>query len=507
MAARTSTQDLALLFSPRTVAHVGASSRSTPGRFNFSKFLLHMRYAGVLYPVNPNYGELFHLPCYPTLADVPGEVDLAILAVPAPACLDVLAGVPPGKVRFVVIHTSGFGEIRKGHLEEDVLRMAREKGFRVVGPNCMGIYCQPARVGFWKDHWEMVERPGTVGFISQSGGHAVNATLSGIDSGIRFHKVVSLGNQIDVSVSEVLAHMGEDPQVQVIGVYVEDIKDGRVFAERLRAVAPDKPVVVWKGGVSAVGREAARSHTGALAGNDRVFEAVLRQTGAISVNNMHQMLRILRVLQPPHPFPGGRLALFSPGGGNTVNVCDHFSVQPHLEIPALTAPVVERLGSLLPEENVDLRNPVDPGATGLLKMDKLIQAVAADPGIDTLILLMSVDYLSNIETEENRLLVAETISATVRRMRDKGGKPIYVLLRQERKHHEDYDRYCRIMIHKFEEKGIPWIDGSFPSVAQVFSRIVGYGNFRSRLGRPRARPDAEQAAGPLDGVLPGRDAR
>jgi acyl-CoA synthetase (NDP forming) len=449
-----------------------------------------MKYPGKLYPVNPKYPELFQLACYPRLDQVPGVVDLAILAVPAEACLEVLGDLPEGKVRFVVIHTSGFGEIRKGHLERDVLRLAREKRFRVVGPNCMGIYSQPARVGFWKDHWEMADHPGTVGFISQSGGHAVNATLSGIDSGIRFHKVISLGNQIDISVNEALAHMGSDPEIRVIGIYVEDIKDGRAFWKDLQEIVPEKPVIVWKGGLSPAGMEAAMTHTGSLAGNQKVFDAVLRQTGAIPVNNMHQMLRILRVLQPPHPLPGGGMAFFSPGGGNTVNLCDHFSVQPHLRIPRLCPEVVERLRALLPEENVDLRNPVDPGATGLLKMDKLIQAVAADARVDTMVLLVSVDYLSNIQSEENRMLVAEMICATVHRMREKVGKPIFILLRQERQNHEDYDRYRRIMIRKFDEKKIPWIDGSFFSVAEVFSKIVGYHDFLQRRGKVRGRSGA-----------------
>jgi len=471
------------LFHPRSVAHVGASPRHTPGRFNFTRFLLHMGYPGGLYPVNPKYTELFHLPCYPDLSEVPGTVDVAILAVPADRCAAVLGDMPAGKVRFVVIHTSGFGEIRRGHLEREVLDLAREKGFRVVGPNCMGIYSQQARVGFWKDHWEMVDRPGTVGFVSQSGGHAVNLTLSGIDSGIRFDKVLSLGNQIDVSINDVLEYMGRDDAVRVIGLYVEDIRDGRRFLSLLREITPVKPVIVWKGGTTGVGREAAVSHTGALAGDARIFGAVLRQAGAIPAESIHQMLRLLRVLQPPNAAPGGRLAIFSPGGGNTVNLCDHFSERPHLELPRLSPAVVETLRGLLPEENVDLRNPVDPGATGLLKMDKLIRAVAEDPGIDTLVVLVSVDYLSNIQTEENRLLVAEMVCTTIQRLARKTGKPIYILLRQERRNHEDYDRYRRIMIQKFIEKEIPWIDGSFPSVAGIFSRLAGY---RAFLGRRAA---------------------
>jgi acyl-CoA synthetase (NDP forming) len=485
MASGSLPHDLTRLFFPRSVAHVGASSRNTPGRFNFTRFLMDMGYPGKLYPVNPKYDELQTLPCYSELSRIPGPVDVAILAVPANRCVAVLRDLPRGKLKFAVIHTSGFGEINKGHLEQELLALGADKQFRVVGPNCMGIYSQQGRIGFWKDHWELVDRPGSVGFVSQSGGHAVNIIMSGLDSGVRFDKVLSLGNQIDVSINEVLAFMGRDEAVRVIGMYVEDIHDGRRFLDLLKEIVPKKPVVVWKGGTTRVGNEAAVSHTAALTGDARMFASALRQAGAILADNMQQMLRLLRVLQPPHPVPGGRLAFFSPGGGNTVNLCDHFSEMPNLTLPRLSPAVVETLRGLLPEENVDLRNPVDPGATGFLKMDKLVRAVAADPEIDTLVVLLSVDYLSNIETEENRLLAAEKISSTVRRMSDEVGKPIYILLRQVRRNHEDYDRYRRIMIQKFTEKGIPWIDGSFPSVARVFSRLAGYHDFLKRVAAGR----------------------
>jgi len=464
---------------------VGASDRPVAGRFNYSKYLLDMGYKGRICPVNPKYETLFDLPCYPSLDEIPGAVDMAILAVPAAGCVKLLRDIPVGKVRFVVIHTSGFGEIRKGDLEKELIRLGREKGFRLVGPNCMGIYCQESRVGFWQDHWEMVRHEGTVGFISQSGGHAVNITLSGIDSGISFNKVISLGNQIDVSINDVLEYMGADKGIHACGIYVEDIRDGRRFLRLLERIVPQKPVLVWKGGMTQVGREAAVTHTGSLAGNERIFSSAMRQTGAIVVDNTHQMVRTLRLLQPQHDLFGGRLAVFSPGGGNAVNICDLFTSQPNLSLPRLAPETVEALRGLLPEENVDLRNPVDPGATGLFKMDKLIKAVGRDEQIDTLVLLISVDYLSNIKTEENRLLVAETICRTVAKLSEKIGKPICILLRQERENHEDFDRYRRLMISKFNEKNIPWVDGSFKNAAEIFSRIAGYSNHLERI-RKRA---------------------
>ncbi len=471
--------DFRPLFEPESVAHVGASNRSVAGRFNFTKYMIHMNYRGRLYPVNPKYKELYDLPCYPSLAEVPGPVDVAILAVPAHRCVDVLRDVPAGKLKFVVIHTSGFREIDRAGLEEEILAMAREKGFRVVGPNCMGIYSQRGRIGFWRDHWEIVDRPGTIGFITQSGGHAVNLMLSGMDSGLFFNKVISLGNQLDVSINEILEHMGEDDSIGVIGMYVEDVKDGRRYLELLKEIAPRKPVVVWKGGITEEGKAATVSHTGSMAGNERIFQAALRQSGAIGVDHMQEMIRMLRVLQPPIPLPGGRLAIFSPGGGNTVNICDLFTACPHIQLPRFETATVESLKSLLPEENVDVRNPVDPGATGLLVMDKLIKVVARDSRIDTIILLLTADYLSNIKTEENRILSLEVISTTLSRLSEKQGKTLYVLLRQERQYHEDFDRYRRIMVGKLIEKQIPWVDGSFKEAAAIFDKLAAYHLFRS----------------------------
>ncbi|GAB4342633.1 MAG: acetate--CoA ligase family protein [Candidatus Abyssubacteria bacterium] len=466
------------LFKPRSVAHVGASPRSAPGRFNYTRFLTLMKFQGQIYPVNPKYDEMFEMPCYHRLADVPGEVDLAILAVPAVVCPGVLADVPPGKVKFVVIHTSGFGEIDKVDLEAEILRMAREKGFRVVGPNCMGVYSQQGRIGFWREHWEIVDRPGAVGFISQSGGHAVNVILGGMNTGINFNKVISLGNQLDVSINEVLEYMGQDDTIGVIGIYVEQIKDGRRFLNSLKQITPRKPVLVWKGGVTHEGKQAAATHTGSIAGNEQIFAAAIRQAGAVSIDEFQHLLRMLRLLQPQFQLPGPRLAVFSPGGGNSVSISDIFATQPNLKLPPLAPETQRKLREILPEENVDVKNPVDPGAVGMMRLDQLLKAVGMDPVIDSIILLVSVDYLSNIRSEESRVLAVEMIADLFVNRAAKINKPIYALLNQHRQNHEDYDRYRRIMIDKFNEKKIPWTDGSFKDAAHVFSQLVKYRRYR-----------------------------
>ncbi len=479
---RVKASNLDALFRPRSVAHVGASPRPAAGRFNYTRYLTLMKFQGKIYPVNPKYEEIFELPCYPNLAATPGEIDLAILAVPAARCPEALRDVPPGKVKYVIIHTSGFGEIDKRDLEAEILRFAREKQFRVIGPNCMGVYSQQGRIGFWREHWEIVDRPGSVGFISQSGGHAVNLILSGMNTGINFDKVISLGNQIDLSINELLEYMGEDESIGVIGVYVEDIRDGRSFLRLLKEITARKPVVVWKGGITPEGKAAAATHTGSLGGNETVFASAMRQAGVITVNDFNQLLRVLRLLQPQVELPGGRLAIFSPGGGNSVSISDLFTSQPNLLLPRLKQETQEKLRTLLPEENVDVKNPIDPGAVGSLRLDQLLKVVGADPQIDSIVILISADYLSNIKSEESRVLAVEMIADMLSRYSKRIGKPIYVLLQQHRQNHEDYDRYRRIMVDKFNEKRIPWVDGSFKEAAEVFSKLVRYQQCRSASG-------------------------
>ena len=473
--------DLDALFKPRSVAHVGASPRSTAGRFNFTSFLIHMKYEGKLYPVNPKYEEIFELPCYPDLASVPGDIDLAILAVPASLCAGILRDVPPGKIKCAIVHSSGFGELDKDDLEAELLQLASEKGFRLVGPNCMGVYSQQGRIGFWRVHWEIVDRPGSVGFISQSGGHAVNIIFGGMDAGIYFNKVLSLGNQADVSINEVVEYMGNDESIGVIAIYVEDVKDGRRFLEILKDVGKRKPVVVWKGGVTPAGKQAAATHTGSLAGDEQIFFAAMRQAGVITVDDFTQLLRLVRLLQPEFELPGGRLAVFSPGGGNTVSISDLFTAHSNLSLPILAEETQEKLRALLPEENVDVKNPIDPGAVGMLRLDQLLKAVGSDPQIDSIILLVSADYVSNIKTEENRVLAMEMIANMLSHYSAKLSMPIYALLQQNRQNHEDFDRYRRIMVEKFSEKRVPWIDGSFKNAAEIFSQLVQYKQYRDSL--------------------------
>ncbi len=472
--------DLNLLFNPATFAHVGASSNDLPGRYNYTAYLKKMNFKGRLYPVNPKYEEVLGFKCYPSLAALPEAIDVTVLALPAPVCVEILQELPEGKLKFVVIHTSGFGEINRDGLQQKLINLGKEKGFRIVGPNCMGVYSRQGHVGFWDNHHEFLHRPGAVGFISQSGGIAINMILASREIGLNFDKVISLGNQVDVSINEMLAYMGEDEDIRVIGLYVEDVKDGRVFHRLVKTISRRKPVLIWKGGLSEAGKAAALSHTGSLAGNETIFFAAMQQAGAIIVDNFQQTQRALRFLQPQFPLPGKRMGLVCGGGGMTVNIGDLFSMQPNLRVPRFTQETREGLQSILPEENVDIKNPVDPGSTGWAKMDRILRIIGRDPRIDALLMAVEVNFLSEFFNFEGRTSAIEEITTMITGASAEIGKPIFINIMQLPDNREDYYHHRRRLIDAFIRENIPWTEGSFKEVAETFNRLAGYRKYLDR---------------------------
>jgi len=460
------------LFFPRSIAHIGASPKPAPGRFAFLEYIQKMGYEGALYPVNPSYREMLGLVCFPDLASIPGPVDMAILALPAAMSVAILRQAPRGKVKFVVIHTSGFSEIDKGYLEDELIELGKAKGFRMIGPNCMGVFNRRAKICFWNDHAELADRPGSVGWISQSGGLALTLMSRAIDLGIGIEKAVSLGNQIDVSIAETMEYFAEDEAIRVIAAYVEDVKDGRRFLETVRRITPQKPVLVWKGGVTAVGRDAARTHTGSMAGNAEIFAAALRQAGAVRIDNHDQMLIALKVLERPDRLPGRNLLLVCPGGGMVVNVSDAFSAQPNLSLPRLSPECQARLQEMVPQENVDLKNPVDPGAVGMTKLGKIIETAGREPDIDSVLTIGNADFLQMLPNDQVRELVIQEMVHTVSSSAKAIEKPFYFYIMPV---HDDpvSALYRRLLRQRLEDQGVPCLGGPYYEIARVFSRLAG----------------------------------
>ncbi len=313
------------LFSPKTIAVLGASTSSTTIANTFIRRMKDYGYAGTIYPIHPKAAEVEGLRCYPSLAEAPEPIDYAYVAIGAQLIPDVLAGAN-GNVKFAQVISSGFGEVSEGRdLQRDLIAKARAGCCRVLGPNCLGLYSPRGGVTFPVG---APKETGSVGVISQSGGLGTDIIKRGQWRGIKFSGLVTVGNSADLGPEDLLEFYFEDPQTRVVGLYLEDAKQGRRLFDLLRSDKAMKPVVILRGGRSSQGRAAAASHTGALAGDARAWEALSRQTGCVLVATVDEFIDALlafQLLDVQPSKPTQRVVLFGNGGGTGVLATDSFA--------------------------------------------------------------------------------------------------------------------------------------------------------------------------------------
>ena len=346
------------LFRPETVAVLGASSSSVTIANTFIRRMRDFGYAGEIYPIHPKAGEIEGLAAYPSIAQAPRPIDLAYIAIGAAHIPDVLAKTE-GRLKFAQVISSGFGEIAAGKsLEADLVRKAREGGCRVIGPNCLGLYSPRGGVAFSVDS---PKAAGGVGVVTQSGGLGTDIIKRGQWRGLRFSGLVSAGNCADIGPTDLLEFYLGDPDTDVIGLYLEDVKDGRRFFELLRDAAAAKPVVLLVGGRTRQGRLAAASHTGALAGDARAWVALSRQTGAIMVSTVGEFVDVLLAFQQltlRRDRPTREIVLFGNGGGTSVLATDFFA-EAGLDVSPFEGTALSRLEDLRLPPGTALANPID----------------------------------------------------------------------------------------------------------------------------------------------------
>lgn len=382
--------DLDTILRPRSVAVVGASSRmSGPGDFVGS--LLDQGCPAV-YPVNPNASVIAGLPAYPSLAAIPGPVDHVISAVPAAAVPALLEDAGAKGVRSIHFFTAGFaetGEAERVALQDQIVMRARALGIRLIGPNCMGLYVPRHHVAFGAD---MPRDPGPVAFYSQSGTNANEVVYNGALRGLRFSHVVSFGNAVDVDAAELCAHALTDGETEIVGLYLEGLRDARPLFATLRELAAAKPVALLKGGLTDAGGRSTQSHTASLAGAGHIWRAVARQVNAVLVDDMTEMEDILVGWRFGAVPAGPRVALIVGGGGLSVQGADDLQ-QAGLTLPELAVRTQDQLRRLNPVAGTSLRNPVDTVSlwrgAGLAET---VQAIAADPAIDALVLQLGMAW-------------------------------------------------------------------------------------------------------------------
>ena len=354
------------LFAPRSVAVAGASaSLAKPGN-RFIEALRKHGFKGEIYPIHPHAPEIDGLTAYRTVADVPEPVDYAFVAVGAQAVVKFLRAAR-NRLKFAQVMSSGFGETTHGiELEAELVRTAREVGIRVVGPNCIGLYSPRGKLPLLGG---AMDAGGGIGVVSQSGGLSLDILGRGRVLGVKFRAIASIGNCADVGPSEFLDYMLADPETKVIGFYLEKLRDGRMFFEALRNSQGRKPVIILKGGQTQQGQRAAASHTGALANDNRLWAAVIRQTGAIPALDLNDLIHHFAAFQASSLVPEvgvGRAILFGNGGGTGVIATDQFG-RCGIDIAPLNNRLVRRLDNLEMPDGASIANPIDVPANILMR--------------------------------------------------------------------------------------------------------------------------------------------
>ena len=375
-------------FTPKRIAVVGASADPAKMGNNVIRNLIGFRFMGNIYPVNKHAHEIEGLLCYPSVRDLPEKVELAIIIIPARGIPDVMRQCGEAGIGHVIVQSGGFSETGEEgkKLEEELLEIAREYGIRVLGPNCIGVIDThtPLNTTFVLGHPDK----GDIGFVSQSGAVVVSVIDWAKSKGVGFSRVVTMGNQMDVTGTETIQAIAGSPNTRVITAYIEGIADGQEFLRVSQQVSLQKPYLVLKGGQSEKGADAVTSHTGALSGSMEAYEAAFRKTGILQVNNMQEMFDQARALAW-QPLPAGkRVAILTNAGGFGILAVD--ALQKYgLEMAPLTDETRSWLKKRIPAAG-SVNNPVDIVAgTGPSTYALALDALLVDETVDAVIVIQA----------------------------------------------------------------------------------------------------------------------
>lgn len=453
-------EQLDSIFHPRSVAVVGVPREMKSGKF-FLMALQDQNFRGKIYPVNPTADRIDGLKAYPSVSAIPDSVDLAIILVPHHDSLSVITECAVKGVKGAVLFTAGYGEtgtIEGKNLEEDIVRIARAAGMRLIGPNCMGIYAPGSGLAFFPG---LSRKSGTVGVVSNSGSLANILCRMAPQKGLYFSKVVSLGNECDLTSADFLTYLGKDSETEVIGAYLEGIKEGTSFLETVRDISRHKPVILWKVGLTPEGERAAASHTGAMAGSAAVWQGVVRQSGAISVVGFEAWVDTMMGFAMLPDNLGDRIAIISGPGGLAVSAAEACG-QEGLKLAELSPETRLMLEQFVPSTGTSLRNPIDVGLTASLAMEIYVESartVASDPGVDAVVVIGI-----GMTEESNRLYTESMIQA-----RHDFNKPFLIV---------DIPGFDPGLSRGFLEAGIPFFETAERALG-TYARVRRYQKHRS----------------------------
>jgi acetyl-CoA synthetase (ADP-forming) len=417
------------ILTPRSVAVVGASTDPFKWGYMLLNAIKQSGFEGEIYPVNPRAEEIQGLKCYANVRDAPGPVDSAIVVVPAKYVPGVFEDLKAIGTKGAVVITSGFSETGEEGREliKQILDTAKDHT-RFIGPNCMGVTSSKAKLSALMIPF--LHEKGEVSFISQSGGYGLQLYIRASAMGVGVGKFVSSGNESDLKGYEYLRYFGNDDETKIIAMYIEGLKNGRAWLEAAKEVSPKKPIVVIKVGVTEAGSKAAASHTGSIAGSDKVYDAAFKQSGVIRAYDAGEMFDYVKgLLYCPLP-KGPNMGIVSNSGGVAVETADRL-IENGLKVPTISEKAQEEVKALIPEFG-NPKNPID--LTASLNMNSFLNVpdvILKQPdihGLVTISLGTSIIKTMFPDVPESDLAgMYQWINGTLLKTYKKYNKPVIVI--------------------------------------------------------------------------------
>ncbi|ACS32720.1 acetate--CoA ligase family protein [Thermococcus gammatolerans] len=465
-------ESLDFLFYPKSVAVIGASH--VPGKVgNAIMRSITLRFEGKVYAVNVKGGEIEvngkKFKVYRSIKEIPDEVDVAVIAVPAKFVPDVIDECGEKGVKGAIVISAGFKEAGRADLEEELLKRARKWGIRVVGPNCLGVTNLENGFDCNFNPPERQARPpfGKVAFMSQSGAFGAAILDWAAREKIGMSKFISLGNMADLDESDFMDYLGDDEKTGVITGYLEGVKDGRKFLETAKRVTLKKPVVILKSGRTEAGAKAAASHTGSLAGSYAIYRAAFEQSGVLEATTMRQLFNYAKVLAMQKPAKGDRVAIVTNGGGAGVMMSDGL-LERGLKMAELSEETLKkfeedvRAGKL--PAHMSYKNPIDViGDAPSSRYEIAMRYALEDPNVDVLVVIALFQSPA----------LDEGIIDAVERMKAYGKPIVFVAPGGDFPHK---------MARNIEQKGIPVYETTEDAVDAVYA-LVKYGEWLRENGK------------------------
>ena len=414
---------------PEVVAVIGDKKASG---YNWLRSL--QTFSGKLYSVQVDPNEIpgieeLGVENYASLAEIPERVDFAVCAVPRQVAPFIVQGCVDADVGGVTLFTSGFAETGEElgvELQDKIHEIAAPSGLALIGPNCMGVHIPRLGVRFNRDQPHGVE--GEIGFISQSGTHGMNFSLTGAANGLYCSSLVSFGNGIILEAADYLDYLADDERTRVIAMYIEGARDGRRLFESLKAAAARKPVIIWKGGQTEGGGRAIRSHTASLASDQAVWDAVIRQVGAVAAHNLDEMVDVVKATLLARRPRGNRLGLIAMTGGQSVVLTDAFE-KAGWKVPTLSDASYAQLAEFFNIIGGSYRNPLDAAGTigqSPEHLDTIFDILDADENIDAVAMELSATFMARRWREKPEEF--DRLIGSIRRFMGKSEKPFLAAL-------------------------------------------------------------------------------